>query len=172
MTRFIPERPGVIAKMEKDQMDARKGECPEPEILCYLVDVYHPSHRELRTVRSAGTLRNYIPINERMLMSDKMTHREINRFNRDQRLLQEIGSTREEWPTISGKVRIVWVKVLLIAKDIVLQARGRNRRMIIGGEQKDIRLADILRNPRKRRRDADATNALVRAAIRRGRRRP
>lgn len=168
--RFIPERADVMTRMERDQQDAYNGGAPVDEVLQYLVDTYHPSFRELRSVRNAGTLRNYLPINERMLLSDKITRREINGFNRDQRLVQEIGAMKEDWKTVDG-IRRVWVYILLIAKDVVKAADGRAARMEKGIVDKRQRLTAKLRNPRRYRIAADSVNAEVQAYIRRGRRR-
>lgn len=169
MTRFIPERPDIMAQMERDQENARRGGAAEDEILQYLVDKYHPTHRELRRVRDPLGNFTYAQRDERMLISDNTLRMEIGKYNRTQRLVQEIGSQREDW-NVLDKVRRVWVKVLLIAKDAVMDARRRNQRMIEGAIEKDKRLADKLRNRRTIRMKADTNNALVQEAIRRGRR--
>lgn len=169
MTRFIPERPDIMDQMIRDQNDARRGGSPEDEILQYLVDVYHPSFRELRYSRNFGNLRNYIPANERMLISDKVTRKEINQYNKDQRLVQEIGARREDWTAID-KTRLVWVYVLLKGED-ARAARARNEREMEGKRRKGVRLNDAIRNTARRARAADSIRRSVQAAIRRGRRR-
>ena len=141
----------------------------EDEILQYLVDTNHPSWRELRKVRSAGTLRNYIPAGDRMLLSDRITRTEVNQYNKAQRLVQEIGAIKEDWNTMDG-IRKVWIYILLSGED-ARAARVRNERIVNGAQRKTIRLSDAIRNTARRKRAADAIRKAVEAAIRRGRRR-
>jgi phosphopantetheine adenylyltransferase len=169
MPRFIAERSDVMGRMEYDQGAAREERVPEDEILQYLVDKYHPSWRELRRIRNPMGTFTYVDKNERVLVSDKSTRKEVNRYNKLQRLVQEIGARIEEWPGID-RMRKVWVYILLLGED-AKAARVRNERIIKGAKDKDIRLIDAVRNTAKRRRSADSVRKSVEAAIRRGRRR-
>jgi phosphopantetheine adenylyltransferase len=168
MPRFIAERPGVMGRMEQDQEAARQGGVPEDEILQYLVDKYHPSWRELRRIRNPMGSFTYVDKNERLLVSDKTTRKEVNIYNRFQRLVQEIGARIEEWPGID-RARKVWVYILLLGED-AKAARVRNERIAQGVQRKDIRLIDAVRNTAKRKKAADALRKSVEIAIRRGRR--
>jgi phosphopantetheine adenylyltransferase len=167
--RFIAERPDVMGRMERDQGDAREGGVPEDEILQYLVDKYHPSWRELRRIRNPMGSFTYVDRDERVLISDKTTRKEVTIYNRLQRLVQEIGARREEWHALDT-VRKVWVYILLLGED-ARAARVRNERIVEGTQRKSVRLIDAVRNAAKRRRSADAVRIRVEAAIRRGRRR-
>lgn len=164
--RFVSERPDVMRQMENDQRDARNGGSPEDEILQYLVDRYQPSFRELRRIRNP--MGNFMPVNERMLVSDQTTRREINQYNRAQRLVQEIGAIKADWKVLD-RIRRVWVYVLLRGENAAA-ARARNQLMIEGAREKDKRLAERERNPRRYAREADGVRARVILAIRRGRR--
>lgn len=167
MPRYVPERPDVMGKMEDDQRDAINGGSPDDEILQYLVDRYHPSFRELRRIRNP--MGSFTPVNERVLVSDKTTRREINQYNRSQRLIQEIGAIKEDWKVLDG-IRRVWVYVLLRGADAAA-AQARNTQMIEGAQEKDKRLSERARNPRKYAREADRVRARVLLAIRKGKRR-
>jgi hypothetical protein len=168
MAKFIAERPDVMTRMQRDQEDARSERVPEDEILQYLVDKYHPSWRELRRIRNPMGSFTYIDRNERVLLSDKTTRKELNIYNRLQRLVQEIGARREDWHALD-KVRRVWVYILLLGED-ARAARVRNDRIAEGVQAKGVRLMDAVRNTAKRRRAADSVRKSVEAAIRRGRR--
>lgn len=171
MARFVPERPDIMTQMERDQRDAELGGSPADETLQYLIDKYRPSWRELRRIRNPLGSFTSVPGNERILISDKTTRREINLYNRTQRLVQEIGAMKEDWNSVDGKIRKVWVYILLIAADQVRAADKRAENMEIGIGEKRKRLQDKLRSPRTYRRRADAVRANVEAAIRKGRRR-
>lgn len=166
MPRFVSERGPIMSNMERDQRDARNGGSSEEEILQYLVDSYHPSFRELRRIRNP--MGSFTPVNERILVSDKTTRREITQYNRAQRLVQEIGAIKEDWKVLDG-IRRVWVYVLLKGKDAAV-ARARNIKQIEGCQDKDKRLAERERNPRRYAREAELVRARVLLAIRRGRR--
>jgi hypothetical protein len=168
MAKFIAERPALIERMEQQQILAKEGGSRSDEILQYLVDKHHPTWRELRKVRSAGTLDNYIPVGEKTLLSDQNTRREINQYNRSQRLVQEIGATKEDWNTLNGK-RTVWVYILLLGQH-ARAMRPRYAAIVQGGQRKLLRVDDAIRNSAKRRRAADSIRKSVEAAIRRGRR--
>jgi hypothetical protein len=168
MAKFIAERPGVMARMEQDQEAAREERIPEDEILQYLVDKYHPSWRELRRIRNPMGTFTYVDKNERVLVSDKSTRKEVNRYNKLQRLVQEIGARIEEWPALD-RVRKVWVYILLLGED-AKAARVRNERMIQGAQDKTGRLMDAIRNTAKRKKAANTVRIRVEAAIRKGRR--
>jgi hypothetical protein len=167
--RFIAERPDVMGRMERDQEAARNANLAEDEVLQGLVDKYHPSDRELRRIRNPMGNFLTVPGNERMLLSHQTTKKEINRYNRAQRWVQEIGSKLEEWHVLDG-IRRVWVKVLLMGED-AKAARVRNNRMITGAQEKDGRLSDAIRNTAKRKKAANAARVRFEAAIRSGRRR-
>jgi hypothetical protein len=170
LPRFIAERADVMARMEKDQDEARKGGVEEEQILQYLVDKHHPTFRELRRIRNPMGSFTSIDKNERVLVSDKSTRKEINIFNRFQRLMQEIGATKEEWNMMDG-IHKVWVYVLLVGED-AKAARVRNELIGQGIKSKDERLVNAIRNTTKRKKAADAQRKIVEAAIRKGRRRP
>jgi hypothetical protein len=167
--RFIAERPDVMGRMEQDQEAARESGVAEDEILQYLVDKYHPSWRELRRIRNPMGSFTYVDRDERVLISDKTTRKEVNIYNRLQRLVQEIGARREEWPGIDT-ARKVWVYILLLGED-AKAARVRNEHIVEGVQKKSARLIDAVRRSAQRRRAADSVRKSVEAAIRRGRRR-
>ena len=170
MARYIPERSDVMTKMERDQNESRFGELREDEILQGLIDKYHPSWRELRRIRNPLGSFTSVPGNEKLLISDKTTRKEVVQFNRDQNLGQEIGAVREDWNTING-TRKVWVYVLLIIPQDVKGADNRAGRQETGIKAKRKRLASILRNPNVYRKRADAVRKEFEIAIKKGRRR-